>query len=327
MSPAQRTKTGFVHDALYYDSDEALVAVALPFLQGGMAAGDSVAVSAGPRTWSVLATALGGDQERLVLLPGPDTFQRTATAVSALRGFFDAELAAGARGLRVLGEVPESADPQEWAEWCRYEAIINRVLEPYPVWGLCPYDTRSLPESVLAAGQLTHPIMTTRTDRAANPAYLDPVEFLHHMATEPSPLAAGEADVVMEVGDLRRLRHAVRATVTNLVPRSRVVAEFLVAVNEVATNARLHGRPPVTARLWVSPQRLVCAITDRGSGFDDAMAGYAAPVSSDPARPGRGLWLARHLCDQITAGHTPEGFTVRLSTRAAAQGPREGAGQ
>jgi anti-sigma regulatory factor (Ser/Thr protein kinase) len=325
MTPPEGTRTsGFVHDALYYDSDEALVAVAVPFLRGGMAAGHSVAISAGPRTWSLLAPALGGDQERLVRLAGPAAFQRTATAVCVLRGFFEAELAAGAPALRVLGEVPVSTDPQAWAEWCRYEAIINRLLAPYPLWGLCPYDTRTLPESVLAAGQLTHPIMTTGTGRAANAAYLDPVSFLHHIATEPEPLAASQADVVMEVGDLRRLRHAVRATITNLAPHSGVLVEFLVAVNEVATNAMLHGRPPVTARLWVSPHRLVCAITDRGSGFQDPLAGYAAPVSSDPARPGRGLWLARHFCDQITAGHTPEGFTVRLSTRAAAHPPHAG---
>lgn len=311
--------SAYVHEALYYDSDDVFLAVAVPFLREGLSAGESVAVSVTPRTSSLLAGSLGTEHERLEVLPAPTVFQRTAIAVASLRRFFEGRLAAGAPGLRVLGEVPSSRDTQAWAEWTRYEAVINRALAPYPLWGLCPYDARALPEPVLAAGRMTHPNLSGRGGRAANPAFRDPVLVLRDIAAMPDPLSEQAADVGLDVRDLRTLRQVVRDAIDNLTPGAPARTEFVTAVNEVAANALQHGRPPVTARLWVSPHRLVCSITDRGLGFDDPLVGYLRPGSAEPVGPGMGLWLARHLCDEIAVGHTPDGFTVRLATRATSQ--------
>ena len=115
---------GFVHDALYFGSDDELVGEAVPFLRDGLTAGDTVAVSGSPRTWLLLRDALGTEQG-VVRLPPPDAFERAPAAISALHRFFEAQLAAGARVVRVVGEVPGSTDPQRAAEWIRYEAVIN----------------------------------------------------------------------------------------------------------------------------------------------------------------------------------------------------------
>jgi hypothetical protein len=42
---------GYFHEALLYDSDEEFLAVALPFLQDGVAAGEPVLVALGIPTW------------------------------------------------------------------------------------------------------------------------------------------------------------------------------------------------------------------------------------------------------------------------------------
>jgi anti-sigma regulatory factor (Ser/Thr protein kinase) len=96
---------------------------------------------------------------------------------------------------------------------------------------------------------------------------------------------------------------------------SETISEFVFTANEAATNALRHGRPPVGVRAWVTPSRVLCAVTDHGSGIDDLFAGYM-PAHSDPARGGLGLWLARRLCDHVTLRRAAEGFTVRLATGA-----------
>jgi anti-sigma regulatory factor (Ser/Thr protein kinase) len=113
--------------------------------------------------------------------------------------------------------------------------------------------------------------------------------------------------------DLWLLRRQLHPALAGSVLTSETISEFVFAVSEVATNALRHGRPPVLVRAWVTPSRVLCAVTDQGAGIDDPFAGYL-PAHSDPAQGGRGLWLARRLCDHVTLRRTSAGFTVRLAT-------------
>ena len=92
-------------------------------------------------------------------------------------------------------------------------------------------------------------------------------------------------------------------------------SRFAAAVAEVLLNALRHGRPPVAVRLWVTPTRLECTVTDRGDGFDDPLAGYILPGNGFPPA-GAGLWLVRQACDTLEAFRTGTGtgFAVRLAT-------------
>jgi anti-sigma regulatory factor (Ser/Thr protein kinase) len=62
---------------------------------------------------------------------------------------------------------------------------------------------------------------------------------------------------------------------------------------------------------------VVCDITDHGTGITDPLAGYAPPDPLQLPEGGAGLWLTRRLCDDVTTGRTPTGFTVRLTFAAA----------
>jgi anti-sigma regulatory factor (Ser/Thr protein kinase) len=93
-----------------------------------------------------------------------------------------------------------------------------------------------------------------------------------------------------------------------------VVEDFLLAVDETASNAIRHGAPPVGLRLWTSADRLVCTVTDAGPGPDDPFAGYGPAHGDDLSRGGMGVWLARQLCDHVDISSGPDGVTVRLAT-------------
>jgi anti-sigma regulatory factor (Ser/Thr protein kinase) len=95
------------------------------------------------------------------------------------------------------------------------------------------------------------------------------------------------------------------------------VEDFLLAVDEMTSNAMRHGGPPVHLRLWVADDRIVCTISDRGPGWDDPFAGYGPAHGQDLSRGGMGLWLARQLCDHVDISSNGDGggARVRLTLR------------
>ncbi len=93
-----------------------------------------------------------------------------------------------------------------------------------------------------------------------------------------------------------------------------VLADFLMAVDEITSNAVRHGAPPAGLRLWTAPGRLVATVRDSGDGLADPFAGYGPAHGQDLSAGGMGLWLARQLCDQVAIRRDEHGVSVRLST-------------
>ena len=99
------------------------------------------------------------------------------------------------------------------------------------------------------------------------------------------------------------------------VPDREQGTDLHLAVSEIAANAFRHGTPPVSARVWASADRVVCTITDCGTGFADPLAGFQPAHGDDLSRGGMGLWLARKLWDHVDVLPERVGCTVRLSAR------------
>jgi anti-sigma regulatory factor (Ser/Thr protein kinase) len=87
--------------------------------------------------------------------------------------------------------------------------------------------------------------------------------------------------------------------------------EVVLAINEVATNAVLHGQSPAIIRIWHEENELVFEVSDAGEGITDALAGQLAPPSASLG--GRGLWLTRLVCDAV---EIPEGSGCTVAIRA-----------
>ena len=193
---------GFRHDALLYDSADALTAVAAPFLLDGLAAGDAAVIAVGPDTTGPLRAAVGVD---------PAIYLR---------------------------ELPVPVEPPE--------------------------------------------------------------------ATTPAP---AEGDVTDYIG----LRHTLRTRLATVEGPADLIEDYLLAVVEMTSNAVRHGRRPVGLRLWTAPDRLVCTISDAGTGWDEPFAGYGPAHGEDLSHGGMGLWLARQLCDHVAIRREAAGVSVRLT--------------
>ena len=307
------TALGFRHDALLYDSPEELAAVAAPFLLEGLAAGDGAVIAVGPECADVLCEAVGNDPLVLVLDQRSLYRPRTPTAITTFRGL--SEQAGPGRRVRVVGEVDFGATPADRDEWQRYESVINVAFAALPLWGLCVFDTRRLSDAVLATAHATHPHLVGAAGRAGNPSYVEPATYLATLPEVDEPLErTPPALAADDVTDFIGLRRRLRAHLGTLDGPPDLIEDFLLAVDEMTSNAIRHGRRPVGLRLWSPPGRLVCTVHDAGSGPTDAFAGYGPAHGEDLSRGGMGLWLARQLCDHVAVRRDEHGAVVRLST-------------
>jgi anti-sigma regulatory factor (Ser/Thr protein kinase) len=314
VGPAAEEQSGFEHDALLYDSPDELIAVAAPFLLEGLAAGDAAVIAVAAQTTDLLRDAVGNDPRVLVLERDSLYRSRTPTAITTFRKLA-AEHAAPGKRVRVVGELDFGTTVADWREWQRYESVSNSAFAASPLWGLCVFNTQQLPEPILVSARHTHPQLRTAVGRTANSEYVDPAAYLTRLPMPDEPLeATPPALAAADVTDFIGLRHTVRQRLATVDGPEDLIEDFLLAVDEMASNAVRHGRPPVGLRLWSAPGTLVCTISDSGSGWDDPFAGYGPAHGEDLSHGGMGLWLARQLCDHVAIRRDEYGNSVRLTT-------------
>jgi anti-sigma regulatory factor (Ser/Thr protein kinase) len=304
------------HDALLYDSPGQLVDVAVPFLLEGLDAGEAGVVATSPETAKIVRDAVGSDPRVHVLERG-DVYQaRTPTAITTFRALAEQRAAEGVDRVRVVGEVDFGLTERDWLEWQRYESVINAALADWPLWGLCVFDTQRLPDPLLESAMQTHPGVVGPSGRALNPGFVAPMDYLRSLPPPVEPLESTPPRLsVPAVSDFIGLRHAVAAELAGIPAPRDLLEDFLLAVDEMTSNAARHGKPPVSLDLWTGGDRIVCSIRDRGRGLDDPFAGYGPAHGEDLSRGGMGLWLARQLCDYVDLSGDDEGMQVRLTVR------------
>jgi anti-sigma regulatory factor (Ser/Thr protein kinase) len=302
------------HRALIADSDADLVAAAERFVCDGLAAGERVVIACTGDTAALLRAVLG-DRPGTQWVEWSDVFgSGAAAAVTAIRRLAERHRTEAGSLVRVVLEPLAGPDPETWREWQRFEAVLDHEVAEEPVLTLCVTDTRRVPPPLVATARATHPVLVGAGGERPNPGHVDPEHYLQSLPIPPEPLEETEPLVQADaVRDLRGLRRelAERAADVLLAPGSEPALEdFLLAVDEMTTNALRHGRPPVSLRLWASKGRLVCTITDRGAGFEDPFIGYGPAHGEDLSLGGMGLWLARQLCDHVDI--TPDGTSVQV---------------
>jgi anti-sigma regulatory factor (Ser/Thr protein kinase) len=307
MTTRSKTPRTLAHDALLYESRDELLDVALPFLVDGARRGEAVFCAARRDNLDALRASLGSLAAGVDFWDAADWYRNP---VQTLEGYRSLLRGVGGRPVRVLGEVAwQDRSPAGIREWARYESALNVAFAGSNAWIVCPYDSATLPDTILSHAAETHPTLRRGQQARRDHGYVEPSSFaavLDAAPLEPAPRGARSVSLHSARAGRRFAREsAVRAGVDE-----RRLQDLVLAVSEVATNALVHGRPPIRLLAWTKDGRFLCQVDDAGPGFDPHATW---PVIADSSQEsGRGLWLARALCDLVEIRSGAGGTIVRL---------------
>jgi anti-sigma regulatory factor (Ser/Thr protein kinase) len=303
-------RRGHDHAAVRYGSDAELLAVAVPFLEAGLAAGEPTLVSLDPDRAELVRRALSPSAEVQYLAPA-DVYARPAATIRSYRELMAGFVAEGAREIRALGELPRFAIDTSWDWWVRYEAAVNHAYDDFPLHSICAYDTRTTPRYVLDDVARTHPFLASPGGgRLGNAGFVDPRAFL----AGPRPMTPHPIQHTAPLAELidpqpSAARRAVLDVAKTDLPAAEI-DDLVLAVSEIVDNALRHGRPPVELRIWADADQVVVTVHDTGEGPGDPFAGLL-PAARHIG--GRGLWIAHQVCGQVSLHRDETGFTARLT--------------
>jgi anti-sigma regulatory factor (Ser/Thr protein kinase) len=304
--------SSLVHRALLYDTPDQFLAAAVPFVTEGLNRGDSVIAVTSDVNADLLRQRLNGGADRVTFLQAAQWYDAPGRTLAAYHSRLD-QLAEGSTCLRVIGEpIWTGLDPLETTEWGRYESVVNVSLAACPVWIMCGYDRRSLPTSVVDDARRTHPELAIGELFESSETYADPASYYAEHNGSLTERPSSGVEWLPITGDLVPMRAFVALHAARLGLPADQLDDFLLSVNEVATNALRHGGGHGDVRLWATERRVICEVSDSG-GADDKFLGFLRP---DPhGERGHGLWIARQLCDLLEIHTGGPGTTVRIHMR------------
>lgn len=215
--------------------------------------------------------------------------------------------------VRIIGEVSWSGEsPAPMSEWVRYESALNVAFAHQPATIMCPYDSRELPEDIVADARRTHPELCEGLEVSPSPEFTDTGELMRELDRQgfpPPPAPASELPIQGNLPAVRGfiLQQAKRAGVSG-----KSLQDIFLAVQEVAGAVITHGSERGAIRAWIADSSLVFEVRDDAPGLGDPLSGQ---LPSDPAMllEPRGLWMARLLCDLVEVRLGDRGLVVRLN--------------
>ncbi|MCT9930447.1 ATP-binding protein [Planotetraspora sp. A-T 1434] len=127
----------------------------------------------------------------------------------------------------------------------------------------------------------------------------------------PPPVAETAKDLTFSLADLPDVREFAAAQARRRGMSEDAVGDFLVALNEVATNAVTHGSTKARLRIWDDGEALVVEVHDDGRQWHpEGTPGHTPPREN--ATSGMGLWVARLLSADLDARTGANGTTVTM---------------
>jgi anti-sigma regulatory factor (Ser/Thr protein kinase) len=312
MSMTGSRPVGLHHAVLLYDSDAEFRAAVADFAGQGVAAGEPVLVAApGPRL-DALRAALNGSADAVTFVDAQGVGANPARLIPAYRQFIDEH---PGRRLRLTGELMwPGRTAGEIAEITRHEALVNLAFDDVPVSVRCLYDSSALDSAALADIERAHPVVIRAGREHANEHYAGP--GLSPFCDQP--LSAPPADCIRRSLDGVRTLPAVRRDLSDRASRFGLptgrIADLVAAVNELVSNALLHGGGRGVLRVWrdTAAGTVTCEVSGPGHIADQLAGRRFVPPSAGGAH---GLWLVNQLCDLVELRSHAAGTTVRVHLR------------
>jgi len=319
------TRTGFVHQALCYGSDEEFLDGVLTFVLDGLDVDDTVLAVLAPRNISLLGRALGHCSRDVEFVDADDWYgcpSRTLGRYNAYCADHDRDEAGRPSRVRVIGEpVWQGRTEFETREWMRYESLLNVAFAGTGHWILCPYDTRALSAGVVRSAPRTHPELALGARAStASGHYADPADFYAECdAARPYGLPAGRDDIPFGRGRSAHVRHALRSYALDLGMAEQRLDDLVAAVHEVVVNSVRHGGGRGVLRLRNDFEYVICEVSDVGTPASAPAPLFPGHLPPDRrAVNGHGMWVVRQLSDLLTETLHPAGSVVRLYFKRSA---------
>lgn len=307
--------SAWTHHAALYDDDESFLAMALPFITDGIAAGEPVLATTTSANLDLLHAHLGADADKVDYAESAYFGRRPPQRAAAFERYWrrhEASCPPGSgRRARVLAEpIWTGRSAREVTDWKRMEAGLNVVLADTRMWMICPYDTRVVPDHIADAALRTHPVNAVGTRYEPSDMFVDPGTFARELGDDAAPGPPPDDAARVAAADLHGLRAFAKEQATAHGLEGDAAALLVTVVNETATYL---GAPSAHAAIWPAGGSIVCDLRPAGSARadDDPFAGFRAPELGQP-RPADGLWYARQVTDHLDLYSGPESRVARI---------------
>ncbi|MFC4947837.1 ATP-binding protein [Pseudonocardia sp. GCM10023141] len=298
------------HSAAFHSSVGHLHQQLIPLVRSGLERGGPVAVALSPDTEAALLAELGQPAGLIVLARphGPDA--GSGQTVAALRARELRELTAAAGPATVISEHWNALDGADGGFWTEFDAALNIALADLAIDLTCFFPEMPLHQAILDGARRNHPHLLLDGRLHHNPDHRPPREVLAELpAAAPMLLGAPELQVTFGAWQLGEVRTAVESVLLASDYGAARAEDVVLAVNEIATNAVEHGAGEARMFVWAGADGFVCEVHDTGI-LRDPLPGLQAPHPSDPR--GRGVWIARQLCDSLHVWTDGRGTHVRM---------------
>ncbi|MEJ2867273.1 ATP-binding protein [Actinomycetospora sp. OC33-EN08] len=301
-----------VHRGIAYTDSAALGAALTPAVAAALDEGRAVTVALEPATAESLRQGLGGAGLSVEFLDITRPARQDAFQLAARRATAVAQAARlGVGSLLITEHADHRGRPD--AYWLRLEAALDAALARLPVTLWCAY-LADEPAYVQC-----HPELGPLSEQHRNPDYRTPPDVVHDLpgvTVPPPPAHATHWD--FGAADLGPLRRQLAAAVGASGLDDEAGEDLVYSCSEVATNAVEHGGGTGTVWTWADGDDVVCQVADTGR-VTDPFPGVVPPALDQDR--GRGLWLARALCDDVDVASGPGGTVVRLARRRVRSEP------
>ncbi|MFD0885081.1 anti-sigma factor RsbA family regulatory protein [Streptosporangium algeriense] len=312
MDTATAELDPFVHPALFYRGDREYLQATLPFIRGGLAAGEPVAVAVPERNLRLLRTWLGPQASSVCFLDMTREGRNPGRIIPAvLRAFADPH---EGRRVRILGEpVWPGRSVTEYPACLQHEALVNLAFPGRAVTIMCPYDADALEPGVVRDAETTHPVLLDGSGLRVSDAYAPERAIRDANRVLPDPERAealdfggprnGERFGVRELARAREFAvgHAARAGL-----RGERLGDLRMIAGELVANSLDHGGGRGVLRVWAEGGQVVMDVRDAGH-ITDPLVGRR-PV--DARRRGACGLLVTNLLSDLVRVHTGEGGTT-----------------
>lgn len=292
---------------VYRSSDELAQSLA-PVLRAHLEAGQRVVVNIRGEQIAPLSATLGDAAGRIEWTDTYAWVPHPARRLHAIEELIEKQRSPASQGVLFVGECAWPRSPVALVrEWERFDVVLSETLTGAPASMLCLYDASMLAPSIIERARLTHPQHGCgRT--IANPRFTDTVNALNGLA--PQDLEVPErAPRLSHVKEARAARVFVSECLKHTDLRYDQRDDLVVVTSELVANSLKATADEISVAVWESDDGVAVQVDDDGQGINDPFAGYHRPVRE--ATSGRGLWMARQLCDVIEISSRPHRTAVR----------------